>query len=344
VAVVRTLYGGIGDKTSATTLAVPTSALIPAGTLLVMSVCCDNATATAPTISSITNVGGGTWTNRAGSTTQSGATSTAGSGVFVYCQTLLTTSSVASGTVVTVTFSVATVAKVLWLIGLTETSNTLRNTVVSAASAAGTPSVVTAGTALVAGDIVIGVVGAESIGAPTGDADTLNGTWEGTPVGFSTNGGATNTNVTVGIQHKVVTATGAQTYNPTLFAAGNDSVAIVFALQPAAPAVGAPTARTISGSVASATSVALTWADDTAAAPDPTYLIEKSTTSASTGFTTHASGQTGQTGYTVTGLTTGTPYWFRVTGSNASGSSSSNTVGPLATSPALAFAGWGMRM
>jgi hypothetical protein len=230
VAIVATSYGSGGNKSAATTMTIATGVVIPAGTLLVLAVCCDNVTATTPTISSITNIGGSTWTDRAGSVTQSGATATAGAGVFVYCQTLFTATSVPAGTNVIVTFNASPTAKAMEMWGFTDMQNILRNTVASAASTAGTPSIATTGTALVAGDLVIGIAGAENNVVMTGDTDTLNGSWS-TIDGVATTGGNAQTNTAVCMQYKVVNATGAQTYNPTGGAA--DSVAIVFAIVPA---------------------------------------------------------------------------------------------------------------
>lgn len=328
MAVTRTNYGTIDNETAGTTVALTvTGGPIPAGTFLVLVVTADNVTATTPTVSSVSALGSDTWTARAGANSQQGASATAGSGVFVYCYTMVTTASVANGTVITITFNASPVAKTGLLVGLTEVSNTLRSTVVSAGASAGAPSAVTAGTALVAGDIVIGVAGCENSGAWATDTDTLNGSWVLGNNAFNS-GGSAVTNTSTTMQYKVVTATGAQTFNPG--GGANDALAIVFAMQPPPPV--APAARTISAAAGSPpqTAVSLTWADDAAAFPDPTYLIERSP-DGSTGWTTVASGQTGQTGYNATGLTPGTTYYFRVTGSNASGSSTSNTAGPITT-------------
>jgi hypothetical protein len=91
-----------------------------------------------------------------------------------------------------------------------------------------TGAVILAGT-LVAGDLVIGSVSFENSAQMTADADTLNGTWDAI-VGTFTTGGAAATNVGTGTQDKVVTATGAQTFNPTGGVA--DTVACVYSLVP----------------------------------------------------------------------------------------------------------------
>src|SRR5215467_2807919 len=235
MAVTSTSYGGTFQKSSATTIVVTViSGPIPAGTLLCMAIACDNATATTPTISSITNVGGTTWTAQAGSISQSGATSTAGAGIFVYAYTCFTTASIANSTSITITLSAASGCRTAALAGWSGMTGTARGSVVANASTAGTPSAVTAGTALVAGDLVIGVMGVENSAGPSLDTDTLNGSWVASDGGsFATSGGQAATNIGLSIQHKVVTATGAQTFNPG--GGANDSVAIVFSFVPTVP-------------------------------------------------------------------------------------------------------------
>jgi hypothetical protein len=93
----------------------------------------------------------------------------------------------------------------------------------------------------------------------------------------------------------------------------------------------APTSRTLSAAdpASSGGEVDLSWNEDTAAYPNPTYTIEKSTDG--TNFTTHATGVTNPTSYTVTGLTNNQLYYFRITGTNASGSAVSNTASATPT-------------
>lgn len=221
------VMGSLQNKTSSSSETIVATAGIPAGTLLVFATAYDSSGSGTPTVSTLSASGGGTWTQRAnGSSTATGA----GNGIFLYTYTTLTTTEIApNANITTVTLSGATIAKAMavWAFGFV--NNTLRNTAVTATSTAGTPSAVTAGTALVAGDLVIGTIGGETNALPTGDTDTLNGSWS-TITGTNTTGGGAATNVAVGMQYKIVTATGAQTYNPVT---ANDSVASVFALTPA---------------------------------------------------------------------------------------------------------------
>lgn len=89
----------------------------------------------------------------------------------------------------------------------------------SGISAGGTP---TATTSVGTGDLVIGTVGYEQTTAVTGDSDTTNGSWS-TAV-KSTTAGTTAAAISVANQYKIVTATGSQTFNPTV---AGDSAAIV---------------------------------------------------------------------------------------------------------------------
>lgn len=66
----------------------------------------------------------------------------------------------------------------------------------------------------VAGDLVIGFAGFETATLPTADADTTSGSWT-TEKTNGTTGTTDNTNVSQILQSKIVTATAAQTYNPT---------------------------------------------------------------------------------------------------------------------------------
>jgi hypothetical protein len=105
---------------------------------------------------------------------------------------------------------------------------TQRGTAGTGTSTGGTPSAATSGTALVAGDLVLGGATFETNAAATDDTDTTNGSWS---AGNKTNtsGSTAATNISVVLQHKIVTASGAQTYNPT---GANDAGSAVQAVIP----------------------------------------------------------------------------------------------------------------
>ena len=227
------LLGTGSSKTAATTLAVvnTTGAVIPAGVLIVIVGCWDNVSATAPTITCST-IGGATAVANHATPIGSGATATAGAGIFHQCFRAYTTAAIASGaTIATLTSNQSAVARAAHAEGWFGVTGTLRGTVASGTSTTGSPSVATTGTALVAGDLVIGTVSYENNVQMTADADTLNGTWDAV-LGTFTTGSTAQTNVGTGTQDKIVTATGAQTFNPT--GGVGDTVACVFAVIPVA--------------------------------------------------------------------------------------------------------------
>ena len=220
-------FGSTANKTAGSTVAITATSNIPAGTFLILGLSVDNITATTPTISSVTASGGGSWTLLGSAS--SGATATAGAGIFLYAWRTLTTTQINSGsTITTITLSGSVTSKAAEVWGWDFVTNALRNTVVTATSTSGAPSAVTSGTALVAGDLVIGLIAGETNSVATGDSDTTNGSWS-TIDGAASSGGNANTNNTIGMQYKYVTATGNQTYNPTT---SNDSIAMVFGVIP----------------------------------------------------------------------------------------------------------------
>lgn len=226
------LIGTGSSKTAATTLAVvnTTGAVILAGTLIHITGTWDNiASVTAPTITCST-VGGGTAIANHATAIGSGVTTTAGSGIWHQCFRVLTTADIAiGGTIATLTSNQSAVARAAHAQGWSGCDTTLRGTVTTGVSTTGSPTVTTTGTALVAGDLVIGSVSFENSAQMTGDADTLNGTWSAI-VGTFTAGSTAATNVGTGSQGKTIVSFTAQTYNPTGGVA--DTVACVYSLVP----------------------------------------------------------------------------------------------------------------
>lgn len=98
-------------------------------------------------------------------------------------------------------------------------SPTIQN--INSATGTGTTPTVTSGSspirAVQNGDIVIGAVAVESAtGLTADDTDTTNGSWSS---GMDANSGGTGgdgTKMAVGVQNKIVSADGDQTYNPTV--------------------------------------------------------------------------------------------------------------------------------
>ena len=214
--------GAVANKSGTSTQAVTASQTIPAGSLLFMIIGVDNTDATNPT-TSISTAGGGTWTLRG--TVSSGVSASNGSGVFGYLYSVTTTSSISNAsTISTVTFSSSPTSRAIEVIAFDNTPELFRGSAVTGSNTGGTPTATDS--TPVAGDIVIGAIVGEDNTDPTGDADTTNGSWAAINAIAST-GASAATNVAVGLQYKIVSATGSQTYNPTT---ANDSGVIVITL------------------------------------------------------------------------------------------------------------------
>jgi hypothetical protein len=282
--------GGLGTgqaKAAGTTITVTNilGSVIPAGSLLVVVGTWDNINSvTAPTITCST-IGGATAIANHATAVGSGVTTTAGAGIWHQCFRALTTADIAIGaTICTLTSNQSAVARAGYCEGWTGVSDTLRGTVVTATSTAGTPTATTGGTAPALGDLVIGCASYENSSIQTGDADTTNGSWDAAN-GFGTSGSSGATNVMSSIQFKAITAGGAQTFNPS---GSNDAVVCVFALtagitlMQGAVAMTAPSTLAVGGTKQTSGAVAMTA---------PSTLTSNARVPSSTPFATTVSGR-----------------------------------------------------
>ena len=261
-------HQSLTNKTSNTnglSVGIDASNASVAGNVLIAAITFDNVTnASTPTVSSIAKMSGdgGTWT-QIGSVNSSTATGGAGCRTEVWA--IKTTVAWTANTTYTVTLSNAVTAKACVMQEHSEIDLVVRGTSGSGTSTSGAPSAATSGTALVSGDLVIGAVGHEDNTSPADDSDTTNGSWSTGRKTNTTTGGAA-TNVGVNMQYKYVTATGTQTYNPSV--TGDSGAICVAGLKPhtittpstvaGTTSVGAPTL--ITSSTVSATTVAGTTA------------------------------------------------------------------------------------
>lgn len=220
----KAALGNNGTAVSANTLVITTTAAIAIGDLVIVRVAADNLSATTPTFT-CADSGGNAYTSRA----FAGVNATAAAGIVGGILATKATVAVAIGGTITITLSGAVVAKAAYAESFIGFDNTLRNAAVTA-SGATTASTVTSGSAT-AGDLVVGLICVEDRTAPTYDTDTTGGSWStGVNKPNATSGTATSC-VEVNGQNKVVTATGAQTFNHTNVA--TDWVAMVCVFQAA---------------------------------------------------------------------------------------------------------------
>ena len=203
--------GNAAATSAAGTLVITTTATIDIGDLVVVRWAADNASATTPTATSVTDSGGNTYTNHA----FRGNNATANAGVVGGILASLATVAVVAGGTITLTLSLTTSAnRAMYAESFYGFTNTLRNAVV-VNSGSSTASTVTSGTPTI-NDLVIGAVAIESRTAPSAyDTDTTAGSWAGNFVKPSNTTGTDANLVEIAGQHKIVTAATAQTYNLT---------------------------------------------------------------------------------------------------------------------------------
>lgn len=218
--------GSNTNKTTGTTVTLTTGAIVPIGALVVVTWAADNLSATTPTLSSVTDSKGNTYTVIAN--VGSGSATAAAGQVAGIAVSRLTVALTAADTISAIASSASTVVKAVDAAYFTGATIATRAAATTATGNGTAPSVnYTAG---VSGDLLIGVVGNQNNALPTGDADTTNGSWN-VLGGVASTGGNAATNISVYSQYKILTATGSQTYNVTI-ASGQWSIATV-ALIPA---------------------------------------------------------------------------------------------------------------
>lgn len=231
VAHVRNHTGG-QTKDTGTTLVTALAANVPAGNTLVLHSAIDNLSGTTtPDISSITVPGGesATWVQLG---THDAPSSTGANSLIGETWAITTTQEWLSSFTPTITYSGGRNAKAAVIAEFSGVTTTLRGSSAVGTSLAGAPTATATGPE--AGDLVIGGSSFETATAPTGDSDTTNGSWS-TILTVGTTGALDQSNLTAGLQYKIVTGTGSQTYNPT--GTSNDAGVVVAALQAAITSV-----------------------------------------------------------------------------------------------------------
>jgi len=166
-------------------------------------------------INTVTDTLNNTWTKRQSPLFDNGAANAGVQGAFF--TTPMNGGTLTTGTTITVTFgNNVAVAKAWALMEITPSAGATLEYVtggVNTGSATANPTVTT--TSITEGNIVIAGLFNEqgTTQVVTEDADTTNGTWS---TQQTIDVGTTTSGMCVASQRKVVTATGTQTYNPTL--------------------------------------------------------------------------------------------------------------------------------
>lgn len=217
MALVGSNIGTGGNTTSATTIAIVPPSNFSSNTLAVLALAYDNAgNQGADPYSSITDNAGNTWTSRTNGLNDPGAAS-AGSTLRIFTSLV---SNLLSTNTITVTFNTATTAKSWTLTQFSSNTSGLTADFLSA----GTPTTGSTTTpssnaqSVSSGNAIFGAMANEGNATVTADSDTTNGSWS---TQQTQNNGTGTTGMQVASQYKIVNATGNQTYNLTLSAAGD---------------------------------------------------------------------------------------------------------------------------
>lgn len=214
-------------------LALTSATAVAVGNLLVLFVASDNtgANGAAPALG-VVDPRGNTWTSLGASLRDPGLAS---EGAYVEAFAAVVVTGYQVGDTLTLTSSPAP-GRVAW--GLNEFAGARKTVAAGPAAANGTAAVALAVGVPAAGQLVLAALAEENNVAATGDADTLNGPWT-TLASRVSDSGVWSSSITLIAQAKIVTAAGAQTWNPSL-GASVDWAAVALTLAASAFAV-APT-------------------------------------------------------------------------------------------------------
>lgn len=216
MALTGTNRGSGNHNSAATSFTLNPGSNLTAGAMAVLCVAADNAGASGAAMAtfSVTDSLGNTWTRRSSPLYDPGAASVGVEGAIF--TTPMNVGTLVTGTVITVSFGGTSVTAKTWtLIEVVGSQGvpTFKTQAVGTGSATASPTVTTS--SLTNGTLVVGAVFIEggTTLTLTGDADTSNGNWstaQSNKIGSTTSGSG------IISQFKTVTATGTQTYNPTI--------------------------------------------------------------------------------------------------------------------------------
>ena len=206
---------GTNNSTSASASIDVTNVTASVGDVLLVWVAADNdGTSGVNSISSVTDSQGNTYNSRVNTTQTAGA---ANDGATIRCFEAVVTSALSLGTV-TINFSPNTTRKSVAVWRLQPSANRTVMFIGAGAGVTGTTAaeLTETATGVPINDVIFGCLAVETDDGLTGDADTTNGSWTSIVVVLA-DGGPDASAMTLGLQRKAVTATGDQTWNPTVF-------------------------------------------------------------------------------------------------------------------------------
>lgn len=257
VAFVQNHTVGSSNTSDAVVVATIATTDVAVGNLLVAWVSFNNNSATTPNVSSISTMAGETnsWVKIV---EHDASNTSATAAVRGELWGITTTVAWTTGTSVTATLTDVNARKTILLQEFSGVGTLIRGTAGTGTSTTNTPTASTSGTALVAGDLVIGAASFETGTAGSDDTDTTNGSWSAGLTHYAGTTSASTSNIRSIMQYKIITATGVQTYNP-IGGSSSYSGAVVVALRTQSPPT-APTGLTVTGSpAANGSPITLSW-------------------------------------------------------------------------------------
>lgn len=220
-----------GNNASEASTVMSPSSTIAAGSTGVLCIAADNA-ATAnntnfPT--SVVDSAGNTWLALVDAPSTTAALANLERVMYV-CRPL--SNPLTSSGNLTITYTVANVISKVWAfvdaVPLTAGNFCMnKGANNSSIQVGGAGATVTTGPALLNGDMVIGMAGAESADLYVGDADTTNGSWS---TKQSIGAGTGTSGMSICVQYKVANATGTQIFNPTFSSGTSDNGVVTLVL------------------------------------------------------------------------------------------------------------------
>lgn len=197
-----------GTQSKSTGNQITDSVTAQAGDLIVAFMAWEPTGNSTPTISTITDTAGTTYTSM-GALVPAPATTTSTTGTLSQAYYGIVPSGVASGTITTtVTFGANCANRICQTVAFYNVKQALVN---ARTTSVGTTTSTTLASGIAnTGDLVLCFVNAENNSTPTGASDTTRGSWSSV-IGGNSTGGQAGTNQAWAAQYKIVTGQGTQT-------------------------------------------------------------------------------------------------------------------------------------
>jgi hypothetical protein len=254
VAITGTDRGTGSHGSAATSFTLSPSGNFASGSWAVLVVAADNSGASGAAMAtfSVSDTLGNTWTRRVSPLYDPGTADVGVEGAIF--TTSMNGGTLATTTTITVSFGSDTPTAKAWtLMEIVPSASSTLSYVTGASGVGATTAAPTITTSSITnGNMVIGALFAETLDTITGDGDTTNGNWSSQQTGVH-NTGTNNSSMTVASQRKTVSASAAQTYNPTIANSRDVVLAWIELTETSSPQTVTPSGKASSATLGSAT-------------------------------------------------------------------------------------------